>query len=58
VIEEFWGRPEQGPHGSANDKSRLGPKIYEMKHALIIYMNALWESVDVLQAIDMVMLNC
>jgi len=33
------------------DKSTLGPKIYEMKHALIIYLNGLWESVDVLQAI-------
>jgi magnesium transporter len=33
------------------DKAQLGPKIYEMKHALIIYMNALWESVDVLQTI-------
>jgi magnesium transporter len=33
------------------DKGQLGPKIYEMKHALIVYMNALWESVDVLQAI-------
>jgi magnesium transporter len=33
------------------DKATLGPKIYMMKHALIIYLNALWESVDVLQAI-------
>ena len=29
----------------------LAPKIYEMKHALITYMNALWESVDVLHAL-------
>jgi magnesium transporter len=34
-----------------SDKALLGPKIYEMKHALIIYLNALWESVDVLQGI-------
>jgi magnesium transporter len=33
------------------DKSSLGPKIYEMKHALIIYLNGLWESVDVLQTV-------
>jgi magnesium transporter len=33
------------------DRSKLGPKIYEMKHALITYMNALWDSVDVLHAL-------
>jgi len=51
VIEEFGdelNRDLMDPH---TDKARLGPKIYEMKHALIIYMNALWESVDVLQTI-------
>lgn len=26
----------------------LGPEIYDMKHALIVYLNALWETVDVL----------
>jgi magnesium transporter len=26
----------------------LGPEIYEMKHALITYLNALWQTVDVL----------
>jgi magnesium transporter len=51
VIEEFGddlNRDLMDPH---TDKIQLGPKIYEMKHALIIYMNALWESVDVLHAI-------
>jgi magnesium transporter len=33
------------------DRSAIGPKIYALKHALIIYMNALWESVDVLHAL-------
>jgi magnesium transporter len=32
-------------------RDRLGPKIYEMKHALITYLNALWQSVDVLHAL-------
>jgi magnesium transporter len=51
VIEEFGdelNRDLMDPH---TDKSQLGPKIYEMKHALIIYMNALWESIDVLHTI-------
>jgi magnesium transporter len=32
------------PHTPRN---KIGPAIYEMKHALIIYMNALWASLDV-----------
>lgn len=27
---------------------QLGPKIYDIKHALLVYMDALWESVDVI----------
>jgi magnesium transporter len=30
-------------------RDRLGPQIYNMKHALIIYLDALWESVDVIR---------
>jgi magnesium transporter len=30
---------------------RLGPHIYEMKHALIAYLSALWATVDVLNSI-------
>ncbi len=51
VIEEFGDELNRDLMDQQTDKSQLGPKIYEMKHALIIYMNALWESVDVLQAI-------
>jgi magnesium transporter len=51
VIEEFGDELNRDLMNQQTDKSMLGPKIYEMKHALIIYMNALWESVDVLQAI-------
>jgi magnesium transporter len=51
VIEEFGDELNKDLMNQQTDKAQLGPKIYEMKHALIIYMNALWESVDVLQAI-------
>jgi magnesium transporter len=51
VIEEFGDELNKDLMDEHTDKAKLGPKIYEMKHALIIYMNALWESVDVLQAI-------
>lgn len=30
------------------DRNILGPRIYDMKHALITYLNALWDTVDVL----------
>jgi magnesium transporter len=32
-------------------RENLGPKIYQMKHALITYLNALWETVDVFHAL-------
>jgi magnesium transporter len=51
VIEEFGDELNRDLMDQQTNKSQLGPKIYVMKHALIIYMNALWESVDVLQAI-------
>ncbi len=51
VIEEFGDELNRDLMDQETDKAQLGPKIYVMKHALIIYMNALWESVDVLQAI-------
>ena len=51
IIEEFGDELNKDLMDKDCDKSVLGPKIYEMKHALIIYLNALWESVDVLQAI-------
>ncbi len=51
VIEEFGDDLNRDLMDRDAIKPVLGPKIYEMKHALIIYLNALWESVDVLQAI-------
>lgn len=32
-------------------RQELGPKIYDMKHALIVYLDALWETNDVLHAL-------
>jgi len=51
IIEEFGDELNRDLMDKDVDKAILGPKIYEMKHALIIYLNALWESVDVLQTI-------
>jgi magnesium transporter len=51
VIEELGDDLNSDLMNSNTDRSRLGPKIYEMKHALITYMNALWETVDVLHAL-------
>ena len=30
------------------DRNTLGPRIYDLKHALITYLDALWDTVDVL----------
>jgi magnesium transporter len=32
-------------------RDKLGPEIYRMKHALITYLDALWETIDVLHAL-------
>ncbi|MCW4000931.1 MAG: CorA family divalent cation transporter [Candidatus Bathyarchaeota archaeon] len=51
MIEEFGDELNKDLMDKDVDKSTLGPKIYLMKHALIVYLNSLWESVDVLQGI-------
>lgn len=51
VIEERGDDLNQDLMSAETDRTQLAPKIYEMKHALITYMNALWESVDVLHAL-------
>jgi magnesium transporter len=48
VIEERGDDLNQDLMSSNTDRAKLAPKIYEMKHALITYMDALWETVDVL----------
>jgi len=48
---------EQGDHlnESMTDpytpRAKLGPEIYHMKHALITYLNSLWDTVDVLHTL-------
>ncbi len=51
VIEEFGDDLNKDLMDTDTDRTLLAPKIYDMKHALIVYMNALWESADVLHAI-------
>ncbi len=51
VIEEYGDDLNRDLMDPDTDRTKLAPKIYEMKHALIVYMNALWESADVLHAI-------
>jgi magnesium transporter len=51
VIEEFGDELNKDLMDQDTDRRQLGPKIYQMKHALIVYMNSLWECVDVLHTI-------
>ncbi len=51
VIEEQGDALNEVLMDAKTDRSALGPKIYEMKHALIIYMDCLWETIDVLHAL-------
>jgi magnesium transporter len=51
AIQEFGDELNKDLMDQNTDRTQLAPKIYEMKHALIVYMNALWESADVLHAI-------
>jgi magnesium transporter len=51
VIEESGDDLNKALMQTSTDRAILAPKIYEMKHALITYMNALWDSVDVLHAL-------
>jgi magnesium transporter len=51
VIEEQGDQLNEVLMDTKTDRAALGPKIYEMKHALIIYMDSLWETIDVLHAL-------
>jgi magnesium transporter len=48
---------EQGDHLNEimtdpyTPRTKLGPEIYHMKHALITYLNSLWDTVDVLHTL-------
>ena len=47
-IEEHGDELNKRLMDPETPRSILGPEIYGMKHALINYLNALWETVDVL----------
>jgi magnesium transporter len=51
VIEELGDDLNNDLMSTKTNREELGPKIYQMKHALITYMNSLWDSVDVLHAL-------
>jgi magnesium transporter len=47
-IEELGDTLNQSLMDPKTPREFLGPKIYSMKHALIVYLDALWETLDVL----------
>jgi len=47
-IEERGDELSQSLANAETPRDKLGLEIYQMKHGLIIYLNALWETVDVL----------
>ncbi|MFA5375629.1 MAG: CorA family divalent cation transporter [Dehalococcoidia bacterium] len=50
-IEDYSDELNKDMMDPATPRETLGPKIYEMKHALVIYLNALWQTVDVFHAL-------
>ncbi len=50
-IEERGDELNESMTDPYTPRTKLGPEIYKLKHALIIYLNALWDSVDVLHTV-------
>jgi magnesium transporter len=50
-IEEQGDRLSKELADPKTSRTIVGPKIYDMKHALIIYLGGLWATVDTLNAI-------
>ncbi|MEW6142588.1 MAG: CorA family divalent cation transporter [Chloroflexota bacterium] len=50
-IEEHGDELNKDLASPVTPREMLGPKIYSMKHALIAYMDALWETADVINAL-------
>ncbi len=50
-IEERGDELNQDLMDPATPRTLLGPKIYTMKHSLIVYLDGLWQSVDVIHAL-------
>jgi magnesium transporter len=50
-IEEQGDRLSKELADPMTSRSIIGPKIYDMKHALIVYLGGLWATVDTLNAL-------
>jgi magnesium transporter len=50
-IEEQGDRMSKDLSDPKTPRQILGPKIYQMKHALIVYLGGLWATVDALNSI-------
>jgi magnesium transporter len=50
-IEERGDKLNESMADPFTPRSKLGPEIYNMKHALINYLNALWDTVDMLHSL-------
>jgi len=50
-IEEQGDDLNESMTSPDTSRTKLGPEIYHMKHALITYLNALWDTVDVLHTL-------
>lgn len=50
-IEEQGDKLNESMTDPFTPRSKLGPQIYQMKHAVITYLNALWDTVDVLHTL-------
>jgi magnesium transporter len=50
-IEELGDKLNETMIDPYTPRTKLGPEIYNMKHALITYLNALWDTVHVLHTL-------
>lgn len=50
-IEEYGDTMSKRLMDLHTPRAELGPEIYNMKHALIVYLDALWETIDVLNSL-------
>ncbi|MDD5190186.1 MAG: CorA family divalent cation transporter [Dehalococcoidales bacterium] len=50
-IEEQGDKLNESMTDPYTPRTKLGPEIYRMKHAVITYLNALWDTVDVLHTL-------
>ncbi|MDD5094816.1 MAG: CorA family divalent cation transporter [Dehalococcoidia bacterium] len=50
-IEELGDKLNESMIDPNVPRAKLGPDIYHMKHALIVYLNSLWDTVNVLHSL-------